>query len=140
MTDKSSDKIERDLEQERAEFRDTIDEVFNRMTLEGAWDRAGMYMRKNREEFGQTLGRVITENPFPVSLVAIGMAWIMFGSSATNRRPSRGESSRRAGMANPPNSSVSSGGTTSTGSTSDSEMKGAGASSTASKATTTDRK
>ena len=97
MTDKSSREIERDLEQERAELRDTIDEVFNRMTLESAWDRAGVYMRENHEEFGQTLGRVIKEKPLAVGLVAIGMAWIMFGSPATaGRRPSQKQSFRRA--------------------------------------------
>lgn len=96
MTDKSSREIERDLEQERAQLRVTIDEVLDRMTLEGAWNRAGMYMRENHEEFGQTLGRVIKEKPIAVGLVAIGMAWIIFGSSSSPRQRPRDESFRRA--------------------------------------------
>lgn len=96
MADKSSREIERELEQERAALRGTVDEFFNRMTLEGAWNRVGMYMRDNREEFGQTLGRVIKEKPIPVGLVAIGMAWIMFGPSSATRRPAQEERFRRA--------------------------------------------
>lgn len=96
MTDKSPREIERELEQERAELRGTIDEFLNRMTLEGAWNRAGMYMRENHDEFGQTLGRVVKEKPIAVGLVAIGMAWIMFGSSTTAHQHSRDESFRRS--------------------------------------------
>lgn len=96
MADRSSREIERELEQKRAELRSTIDEALDRMTLEGAWTYAGQYLRDNRRAYGQTLGSVIKEKPLAVGLVAIGMAWIMFGPSTADRGFSREEDYRRA--------------------------------------------
>lgn len=89
MADKSSREIERDLEHQRDELRHTIDEALNRMTLEGAWNYAGKYLRDNRSAYGQTLGSVIKEKPLAVGLVAVGMAWIMFGPSNVARQAAR---------------------------------------------------
>lgn len=95
MTDKSPREIERELERKRADLRGTIDEALDRMTLESAWNYTGKYLRDHRGEYGQTLGSVLKEKPLAVGLVAIGMAWIMFGTSTTSRRTSREENFRR---------------------------------------------
>ena len=89
MADKSSREIERDLESQRDELRGTIEEALNRMTLEGAWSYAGKYLRENRGAYGQTVGSVIKEKPLAVGLVAVGMAWIMFGPSNVARQAAR---------------------------------------------------
>ncbi|SFH51084.1 hypothetical protein SAMN04488020_1194 [Palleronia marisminoris] len=89
MADKSSREIERDLEHQRDELRHTIDEALDRMTLEGAWTYAGKYLRDHRSAYGQTLGSVIKEKPLAVGLVAVGMAWIMFGPSNVAREAAR---------------------------------------------------
>ncbi len=83
--DRSSREIERDLERKRDDLRGTIDEALDRMTLEGAWTYAGRYLRDHRSEYGQTVGSVFKEKPLAVGLVAIGMAWIMFGPSNVDR-------------------------------------------------------
>ncbi|SFQ22247.1 DUF3618 domain-containing protein [Tranquillimonas alkanivorans] len=76
---RSPREIERDIEAERTRLRETVDEAFNRLTFEDAWNRAGLYMRDNRSEFGQSLGKVMRERPVGVALTAIGLAWLFFG-------------------------------------------------------------
>ena len=95
MADKSSREIERELEHKRAELSGTIDEALNRMTLEGVWTYAGKYLRDNRSEYGHSMGSVIKEKPLAVGLVAIGMAWIMFGPSTPARRSAQERDFRR---------------------------------------------
>ncbi|SFP91541.1 DUF3618 domain-containing protein [Tranquillimonas alkanivorans] len=85
---RSPREIERDIEAERARLRETVDEAFNRLTFEDAWNRAGLYMRDNRAEFGQTLGAVMRERPVGVALTAIGLAWLFFGPKS-NVEPRR---------------------------------------------------
>lgn len=86
MAEKSSREIEQELESKRADLHATIDEALDRMTLEGAWNYAGRYLRDNGGGYGQSLGNVIKEKPLAVGLVAVGMAWILFGSSVSERR------------------------------------------------------
>ncbi|CAM4382177.1 hypothetical protein PARU111607_16305 [Palleronia rufa] len=85
MADRSAREIERDLEHKRSELSSTIDEIFDRMTLEGAWNYAGRYLRDHRSEHGQTVGNILREKPLAVGLVAIGMAWIVFGSRVSDQ-------------------------------------------------------
>ena len=84
---RSSREIEREIEQERAELRGTIDEIMNRLTFQDAWNRAGEYMRDNRSEFGYTLGRMVKEKPIAVALTAVGVSWLLFGPSSGTARP-----------------------------------------------------
>ncbi len=86
MAEKSSREIEQELESKRADLIATIDEALDRMTLEGAWNYAGRYLRDNGGGYGQSLGNVIKEKPLAVGLVAVGMAWILFGPSVSERR------------------------------------------------------
>ena len=82
--------IEREIERERAELRDTIDQIWNRMTFEDAWNRAGTYMRSNSGEFQHTVARLAKDKPVAVALTAVGVAWLLFGPStrpAPRRRP-----------------------------------------------------
>ena len=76
----SPQEIERRLEDERAQLRDTVDELWTRMTFEDAWNRIGAYVRDNRAD--QTLGRLAREKPIAVALTAIGVAWLLFGPSS----------------------------------------------------------
>lgn len=87
--DRSPREIERNLERTRNDLHGTIDEVLDRMTLENAWTYAGRYLRDHRSEYGHTGGSVLKEKPLAVGLVAIGIAWIMFGSSNADHRSSQ---------------------------------------------------
>jgi hypothetical protein len=80
---RSPEEIERDIQAERQQLHDTIDEALNRFTFEEAWNRAGGYLKENRSEFGQSFGRVLRERPMGVMLTAIGLAWLFFGPKET---------------------------------------------------------
>lgn len=90
---RTSRQIEREVEQERAELKGTLEDLFNRFTFEEAWNRIGAYMRDNRDEFGQSVGRVVKEKPLAVALTAVGVGWLLFGPAQQTVRPS--ESDRR---------------------------------------------
>ena len=76
---RSPREIERELEREREDLRRNVDEVMNRLTFDDAWNRAGRYMRENRSDLGGSLMTVIKEKPAAIGLIAIGLAWLMFG-------------------------------------------------------------
>lgn len=84
---RSSREIEREVEHQRAELRDTVEELFNRFTFDEAWIRLGAYMRDNRRDFGHSLERVVKEKPLAVALTAVGVGWLLFGPP--QRRPPR---------------------------------------------------
>lgn len=80
---RSPEEIERDIETERQQLHDTIDEALSRFTFEEAWNRTGGYLKENRSEFGHSFGRVLRERPMGVMLTAIGLAWLFFGPKET---------------------------------------------------------
>lgn len=91
---RSPREIERDIERERHDLRRNVDEVMNRLTFEDAWNRAGRYMRENRSDLGGSFMTVAREKPAAVGLVAIGVAWLMFGPAQTTApRDGRGRTS-----------------------------------------------
>jgi hypothetical protein len=73
--------IEREVEVERAELRETIEELISRFTFEEVWTRAGAYLRDNRGELGHSLGRAVKEKPLAVALTVVGIGWLLFGPS-----------------------------------------------------------
>jgi hypothetical protein len=77
--------IEREVEQERAELKGTVEELFNRFTFEDVWTRVGAYMRDNRGDFGHSFGRMVKEKPLAVALTAVGVSWLLFGPSQAVR-------------------------------------------------------
>ncbi len=94
---RSSRDIERDIEQERAELRGTIDELLGRLTFEDAWERLGAYLRENRTEYGYTLRRMIQEKPIPLMLTAVGVGWLLFDRTVSHAQgPGRDDDRRRS--------------------------------------------
>lgn len=91
----SSEQLERQSEQSRAEVEMTIDELRARLTPGQIVDEILSYARDGGRQFASNLGRQITNNPLPVVLMGAGMAWFLFGRDA---HASRGyESYRPAG-------------------------------------------
>ena len=76
---RSPREIEREVERERAELRETVEELLGRFTFEDAWNRAGAYMRDNRGTLGHSLERAVREKPLAVVLTAVGIGWLLFG-------------------------------------------------------------
>lgn len=89
----SSEQLERQSEQSRAEVELTIDELRARLTPGQIIDEILSYARDGGRQFTSNLGRQISNNPLPVVLMGAGMAWFLFGREAN---ASMGNGSYRA--------------------------------------------
>jgi hypothetical protein len=77
---KSAAEIEREVRQSRAEVEQTLDAIGARLSPGELLDQAIGYFRDGRGgEFARNLGDSITQNPIPLTLVGVGLAWMMFG-------------------------------------------------------------
>ena len=78
----SSEQLERQAEQNRAEVELTIDELRARLSPGQIVDEILAYTRGGGGEFVSNLGRQVTNNPMPVVLIGAGLAWFMMGRDA----------------------------------------------------------
>src|SRR5688572_23392429 len=79
----SSEQLERQTEQSRADVEQTIDELRARLTPGQLVDEILSYTRDGGWEFTSNLGRQVTTNPLPVVLIGAGLAWFLLGRDAT---------------------------------------------------------
>ncbi|QBQ55754.1 DUF3618 domain-containing protein [Nitrosococcus wardiae] len=91
--DKSPEEIEREINETRAELTHTL-HALERKFSPGQWvDQTLGYFRGAGEESGEfatNLGRSIKHNPLPVTLLGVGLGWLMLaGSERPERRYSR---------------------------------------------------
>jgi hypothetical protein len=95
MTDRSSQEIEQEIEQQRQHMGRTLDAIQERLSPGEIMDQVVDYFRSGRGEditrgageFVSNLGRSIRDNPIPVALIGTGVCWLIFSGA---RR--RGES------------------------------------------------
>jgi ElaB/YqjD/DUF883 family membrane-anchored ribosome-binding protein len=80
----SSEQLERQTEQSRAEVELTIDELRARLTPGQIVDEILSYARDGGRQFTSNLGRQVTNNPLPVVLIGAGLAWFLMGRDATS--------------------------------------------------------
>jgi ElaB/YqjD/DUF883 family membrane-anchored ribosome-binding protein len=78
----SSEQLERQTEQSRAEVELTIDELRARLTPGQIVDEILTYSRGGAGQFVSNLGRQVTDNPLPVALMGAGLAWFLMGRDA----------------------------------------------------------
>lgn len=77
------EEIERDIERTRAEVSSTIDAIQEKLTPGEMMDQALQYIRgSGGGDFGRALGRAVRDNPMPVALIGVGLAWLAMGSRA----------------------------------------------------------
>src|SRR5205823_4022836 len=78
--------VEREAEQTRWQLAGTLEELRDRMTPGRVVDQVVDYTRAGpAAEFLRNLGREVRENPMPLVLIGIGIAWLMAASSRTSR-------------------------------------------------------
>jgi hypothetical protein len=78
------EEIEHDLDRSRAEVSSTIDAIQSKLTPGQMMDQAFAYARTSLPaDFGANLSNTIRENPVPVALVGIGLAWLMASGQRT---------------------------------------------------------
>jgi Protein of unknown function (DUF3618) len=81
-----SEQFEREAEETRWQLAGTLEELRDRMTPGRVVDQIVVYARDGpAAEFLRNLGREVRENPMPLVLIGIGIAWLMLASSRTSR-------------------------------------------------------
>jgi ElaB/YqjD/DUF883 family membrane-anchored ribosome-binding protein len=75
------EEIEDDIERTRAHVGATIEAIQSKLTPGQMMDEALGWLRDNTgvREFGSNLGRNVRDNPMPVALIGLGVAWMMVG-------------------------------------------------------------
>jgi ElaB/YqjD/DUF883 family membrane-anchored ribosome-binding protein len=84
MSNESIADVERRIAGDRAELDATLREIETRLSPNGLADRAMDYMRTHGSDIAGHLGRAVKDNPFPLMLTGIGLAWLI-GSTASGR-------------------------------------------------------
>lgn len=85
--ERRADELERDISQTRAELSGTIDAIQSRLTPGQLMDQAISYARSSLPaEFGSNLAESVRNNPIPIALIGIGVAW----AALAGRRGSMG--------------------------------------------------
>jgi len=88
--DKRPEQIENEIEHTRAEVSATIDAIQSKLTPGQLMDQTVGYLRTSLPaDFGSNLSRSVRDNPLPVALVGIGLAWLMMGGQPSRRGSSR---------------------------------------------------
>jgi len=80
----SSEQLERQTEESRAEVEMTIDELRARLTPGQLIDEVLSYTSDGGRQFTSNLGRQVTSNPMPVLLIGAGLAWFLMGRDGAN--------------------------------------------------------
>jgi len=81
-----SARLEREAEETRWQLSGTLDELRGRMTPGRVVDQVIDYSRDSpAAEFLRNLGREARENPMPLVLIGIGIAWLLVASNRTSR-------------------------------------------------------
>jgi ElaB/YqjD/DUF883 family membrane-anchored ribosome-binding protein len=84
---RSPEEIEDDLERTRAEVSSTLDAIQSKLTPGQLMDQAVAYARTSLPaEFGSNLANTVRDNPVPVALMGVGIAWLMMSGRRAETR------------------------------------------------------
>jgi len=81
--DRSSAEIERDIEREREELQDTLQEIRDRYSVESITRQVGRYVQDNGGDIGRSVMEQVKANPIPLALTGIGLVWLMAGGGSS---------------------------------------------------------
>lgn len=90
MTHQTTEDIEREIERDRARIDQTIHAIGDRLSPGQLLDQAMGYMRSGGGEMASNLARSVKDNPLPVILTGVGLAWLI--AASTTRNGSQGPS------------------------------------------------
>ena len=84
---KSAAELEREVEAQRAQVEDDLDQLQDRLSPGQMMDQLFDYVKTgNGAEFTRNLGRSMRDNPIPLALMGVGMAWLMMGGQSGRSR------------------------------------------------------
>lgn len=78
---RTPDEIERDIERERAQLGNTVDELQNRFSPEQILRDIGRGLSDHGSDIGTAVTQSVKRNPVALALTGIGLAWLMSGKS-----------------------------------------------------------
>ena len=87
--------IARAIDETRTEVDETLDALQARLSPGQMLDRAMELVRANGGQFASNLGRTVRDNPFPLILTGVGLAWMMATSRSSTSAMDTGLSGRR---------------------------------------------
>lgn len=93
---KSPERLEQEVNQTRARIEDRLVSLTHRLSPGELLDQALGMAREHGGEFGHNLGTQVKQNPVPLVLTGIGLAWLMMGprsspgDNRTRRQYARG--------------------------------------------------
>jgi Protein of unknown function (DUF3618) len=86
---RSPEEIQRDIERTRTQMGETIETIRQKMSPGELLDQALDYFKKSGpSQFTSNLGETVKENPVPVTLIGLGIGWLMVAGSRESH-PSR---------------------------------------------------
>jgi ElaB/YqjD/DUF883 family membrane-anchored ribosome-binding protein len=77
---KSSEQLEREVDQARSRLGSTASELSDRLSPGELMDQALGMAREHGGEFGRNLGAQVKNNPLPMILTSVGISWMMMSS------------------------------------------------------------
>ena len=83
--------LERDIDRTRASLGQTVDALQSRLSPGELLDQALGMARQHGGEFATNLGRSVRNNPVPVILTGVGLAWMMASSNEPRAAGTYGE-------------------------------------------------
>ncbi len=85
--DHSPEALENEINAERGRVADTLDALQERMTVGGIADEMYRNFGHYGADIGRNLGRTVANNPLPLILTGVGLAWLIFSSGRDRGRP-----------------------------------------------------
>lgn len=87
---RSPEEIESDIERTRADFSSTIDAIQRKLSPSEMMDQAVDYaLSTTPGAFGMKLVNTVRDNPVPIALIGIGVAWLMASGRKTQYMDTR---------------------------------------------------
>lgn len=77
-TNKSPEQLEREIDEERAHIRHTLDVLEGKLSPGELFDKVLGYTKRNSGEFSRNLVNTVTHNPIPTLMTAIGITWMLY--------------------------------------------------------------
>lgn len=78
---RTPEQIERDIERERMDLKQTINGIQDRFSVDGVVREVSDQLREHGGDIGRTVSRSVKENPMALALTGVGLAWMIFGQN-----------------------------------------------------------
>lgn len=89
---RTSDEIERDIADERAQMSDTINDLQKKFSVTSIVDELGTMVRTQGGDLGRAISHTVGRNPAAVALVGVGLAWLFLGPNRSRAAQSADDS------------------------------------------------